>query len=88
MNQINKNNITEETYDALFELEVLGIKIIDIYNKIKDPNHFNRKEIDSLKERALSFIDYIIREKDSVHLQLERATDSPILNLYYSLLFL
>jgi len=42
-------------------------------------------EIDSLKERALSFIDYIIREKDSVHLQLERATDSPILNLYYSL---
>jgi len=28
-------------------------------------------EIDSLKERALSFIDYIIREKDSVHLQLE-----------------
>lgn len=28
-------------------------------------------EIDSLKERTLSFIDYIIREKDSVHLQLE-----------------
>lgn len=28
-------------------------------------------ELDSLKERALSFIDYIIREKDSVHLQLE-----------------
>ena len=28
-------------------------------------------EIDSLKERALNFIDYIIKEKDSVHLQLE-----------------
>jgi len=28
-------------------------------------------KIDSLKERTLSFIDYIIREKDSVHLQLE-----------------
>lgn len=28
-------------------------------------------EVDSLKERALNFIDYIIREKDSVHLQLE-----------------
>jgi ATP-dependent Lon protease len=28
-------------------------------------------EIDSVKERALNFIDYIIREKDSVHLQLE-----------------
>lgn len=28
-------------------------------------------EIDSDKERALKFIDYIIREKDSVHLQLE-----------------
>ena len=28
-------------------------------------------EIDSEKERALKFIDYVIREKDSVHLQLE-----------------
>lgn len=28
-------------------------------------------EVDSIKERALNFIDYIIREKDSVHLQLE-----------------
>ncbi|MEG0379395.1 MAG: AAA family ATPase, partial [Eubacterium sp.] len=28
-------------------------------------------EVDSEKERALKFIDYIIREKDSVHLQLE-----------------
>lgn len=28
-------------------------------------------ELDSKKERALKFIDYIIREKDSVHLQLE-----------------
>ena len=28
-------------------------------------------EIDSEKERSLKFIDYIIREKDSVHLQLE-----------------
>ncbi|MBC3795537.1 endopeptidase La [Acetobacterium tundrae] len=28
-------------------------------------------EIDSVKERTLNFIDYIVREKDSVHLQLE-----------------
>ncbi|MBC3887678.1 endopeptidase La [Acetobacterium paludosum] len=28
-------------------------------------------EIDSIKERTLNFIDYIVREKDSVHLQLE-----------------
>lgn len=28
-------------------------------------------ELDSQKERALKFIDYIIKEKDSVHLQLE-----------------
>ncbi|MEG0309577.1 MAG: endopeptidase La [Eubacterium sp.] len=28
-------------------------------------------ELDSEKERALKFIDYVIREKDSVHLQLE-----------------
>lgn len=28
-------------------------------------------EIDSLKQRALKFIDYLIKEKDSIHLQIE-----------------
>ncbi len=49
--------------------EIMGYTVPMMGISLKDKQAL--LEIDSLKERTLSFIDYIIKEKDSVHLQLE-----------------